>query len=468
MGNMIKLRASVTSYAGNSETNNDNFYMNGRFMYEHETDNIQVSIENSNEFYVFAVSDSLDVSDPQKEIFISIARELKRCHEKELLNEGDLSDKSQKLCQCIQEMYNLLTSVSIDKPEDASKKASFTGILLQENKAVIVSIGSGRAYLLRDGNLKLLTVDVEKTERLLRLGIITQEQVKILSSRYGIPTEESVYQIRKSEEFNIKEGDTILLCTDGIANSVDNETIKEILLSGKNTDEIANKLVKEAINNGSQDNMTALAIRIDKILGELNIITPQKKPAKSIKYGYRSINNKKVPKVSININRIKRYASAFVFCLLVAALIFSTVKLFATIFGKQKPNYDKGTWNISDNTNVGSDTTDGQTDGQNQDEDNGETADLPDGSNGGNKASSGENSGGSSQNGTGSQSGKIQFPTTYVVKRGDTLYSISKTFYNDPNKYDIIIKANNIEDPSKIQVGQVLLIPDPNEENSRE
>jgi nucleoid-associated protein YgaU len=48
---------------------------------------------------------------------------------------------------------------------------------------------------------------------------------------------------------------------------------------------------------------------------------------------------------------------------------------------------------------------------------------------------------------------------TYTVQPGDNLSKISKRFYGDANKYMTIAKANNLEDPDKIKVGQELLIP---------
>lgn len=52
-----------------------------------------------------------------------------------------------------------------------------------------------------------------------------------------------------------------------------------------------------------------------------------------------------------------------------------------------------------------------------------------------------------------------QGPTTYTVQRGDTLSKIARTVYGDPYKYPLIQQANNITDPSRIWVGQVLIIP---------
>lgn len=48
---------------------------------------------------------------------------------------------------------------------------------------------------------------------------------------------------------------------------------------------------------------------------------------------------------------------------------------------------------------------------------------------------------------------------TYTVKSGDNLSKISKLYYGDANQYHKIAKANGLDDPDKIRVGQTLTIP---------
>ena len=47
----------------------------------------------------------------------------------------------------------------------------------------------------------------------------------------------------------------------------------------------------------------------------------------------------------------------------------------------------------------------------------------------------------------------------YIVKSGDNLSNISKSFYGTAGEYTKIAQANNISNPDKIQVGQKLKIP---------
>jgi nucleoid-associated protein YgaU len=49
--------------------------------------------------------------------------------------------------------------------------------------------------------------------------------------------------------------------------------------------------------------------------------------------------------------------------------------------------------------------------------------------------------------------------TTRLIKRGDTLSSISAEMYSDPTRWRVIAQANQLDDPRQIQVGLRLTIP---------
>lgn len=47
-------------------------------------------------------------------------------------------------------------------------------------------------------------------------------------------------------------------------------------------------------------------------------------------------------------------------------------------------------------------------------------------------------------------------PKTYTVKKGDTLWAIAKRYMNDGSKYKQLASLNNISNPNKLKVGQVI------------
>jgi len=46
----------------------------------------------------------------------------------------------------------------------------------------------------------------------------------------------------------------------------------------------------------------------------------------------------------------------------------------------------------------------------------------------------------------------------YTVTPGDTLWSISDRFYNDPSEYEFLMRLNDLDDPDSLEVGQDLLL----------
>ncbi|MGI8435743.1 MAG: LysM peptidoglycan-binding domain-containing protein [Chthoniobacterales bacterium] len=61
----------------------------------------------------------------------------------------------------------------------------------------------------------------------------------------------------------------------------------------------------------------------------------------------------------------------------------------------------------------------------------------------------------------GERRGKSGPPRSHVVQPGDTLFSLSRLYYNSPDRWKDILKANRhaVEDPAKLKVGQTLTIP---------
>ena len=54
---------------------------------------------------------------------------------------------------------------------------------------------------------------------------------------------------------------------------------------------------------------------------------------------------------------------------------------------------------------------------------------------------------------------KAKENVTYKIKWGDTLWDLAKSYYNNPWKYPVIAKYNNIKNPDKIISGKTIIIP---------
>jgi nucleoid-associated protein YgaU len=65
--------------------------------------------------------------------------------------------------------------------------------------------------------------------------------------------------------------------------------------------------------------------------------------------------------------------------------------------------------------------------------------------------------------GTNPTSGGLTTRRTHTVIQGDTLASIAQSEYGDPAKWRAVAVANGIDDPMRVGVGTVLMVPDPRE-----
>jgi serine/threonine protein phosphatase PrpC/LysM repeat protein len=435
MENLVKISSSAASHTGMIQTvNEDNFYINGRSMHEYEADCVQVSVENSGREYLFAVSAGMDREIPNKSTSISAVREIRKLHQSIKSSSKNIEIKFELLSECIEETNNLLHSVLIGNGDDGYKRPAFAGLLISESRAAVLNSGSSRVYMVRDGSFKQLTTDDKKTERLLKMGIITREQAEILSSRFGIPAEQEKTGIEKRELIDIKRGDMFLLCSNGLSDIVDDERIFEILIENMDTGYISNALIKEALKKGGKDNITALVLRVEKVWGEEGA---KAKATQGI-FTHKKVAGQpnKLPKSRRKkIRLIKRIVSTTIALLIIIGVIYGLYKLWTDIANKDssKEVLQPSKTTQTDNTGEeGSELSDenSQSDGEALEPENG--VDLEDPEN----------------------------TVTYTVKSGDNLYKISQKYYGDPEKYTLIMNANNIEDANLIHVGQVLVIPD--------
>jgi len=449
MGYMSIIKASVTSHKGIIKSKNeDNFYMNGRFMYEHETDSVQVSVENKSDNFIFSVSDSMDIVDKEKEVSISITKEFNKYHKKAEYKENDLDTKTGQLANIVSEASKLINSIYSDV--ENFTYPSVACLLIKDNKAYVISLGSCKAFIIRSGFIRQLTSDWEKTQRLLKLGIITDEQAYDLAKRYGIPTENSIIEVQKSEEITLEEGDIFVLSTNGLTDQIEIEDINEAFKTNRELERAVNFLVKSVLKKGEEDNITVMAVRIEKINNTYikEAVPSQKIPRKKTLKSILALLLIKLIKKARKFNMRKVYSSIIASVLILAVLI-GGIRLIKTLSGKKASN------NGLDHTTTQSNYTTGLNSNDNVNNTENDDNNITD-------SSLDSTSQDTEKSGEESSSGINILPTRYTVKKGDTLYNISEHFYGDASKYKVIMEYNNITDPTKIQIGQVLDIPDIN------
>lgn len=155
-------------------------------------------------------------------------------------------------------------------PDLAGMGTTITAMQVAAGSVKIVHVGDSRAYLLRDHRLRRLTRDHTVVERLAREGRIAVEDVErhpqrsVLERALGVSPEVDV----DVQLIDVRPGDRLLLCTDGLSSMLSDDEIRKVLLSERDPDAAADRLLAGALQAGGKDNVTAVLVDFPGAAGE--------------------------------------------------------------------------------------------------------------------------------------------------------------------------------------------------------
>ena len=141
---------------------------------------------------------------------------------------------------------------------------TLTAVVTHGDSLIIGHIGDSRAYLLRSGKLKRLTRDHTLAQRLIDTGIIAADDDlahslrNVLMQALGSRDSECLPDVR---HYSLEDGDQILLCTDGLTDMVDDESIESLLTKAGSAQMACRNLIDSALTNGGKDNVTVVVAK---------------------------------------------------------------------------------------------------------------------------------------------------------------------------------------------------------------
>lgn len=133
-------------------------------------------------------------------------------------------------------------------------------------------VGDSRAYLYRRGRLKQITKDQSLVSKLIEAGQLTEEQAEsyehahIILQALGTADTVSV----DLSYVDLRQGDTVMLCSDGLSGLATHEQIREILADERDPATACQKLIDAACDAGGHDNVTVIVARFEGELPEAN------------------------------------------------------------------------------------------------------------------------------------------------------------------------------------------------------
>jgi serine/threonine protein phosphatase PrpC len=150
--------------------------------------------------------------------------------------------------------------------ELAAMGSTLTAFLLKEGRAFLIHVGDSRAYILRSGELRQMSVDHSVVSEYVRAGLLTREEARTSPYRHVITralgSEDEVFPDTTAQA--IRTGDVFLLCTDGLTDMISDGEIAEIL-AGNVPCKAVQMLIDTANRRGGEDNITAVVVQVKSL-----------------------------------------------------------------------------------------------------------------------------------------------------------------------------------------------------------
>lgn len=177
------------------------------------------------------------------------------------------AQRPKQLQQLIRLMYDCIDKANETVYATAVKESDYSGMgttlvvcCIFEDTAVIAHVGDSRGYIIRDGSIEQVTEDHSVVQQLINKGSITKEEARSHPQRNmitrAVGTDKTVCV--DTCVLDIKKGDYILLCSDGLSGMIEDDEMLRILLRT----ESHQALIDKANDYGGRDNITVIILKV--------------------------------------------------------------------------------------------------------------------------------------------------------------------------------------------------------------
>ena len=140
-----------------------------------------------------------------------------------------------------------------------------TAAAFVDDHLFLAQVGDSRGYILREGTLVQVTRDQSLVNQLIEAGQLTEEEAETFEHNniilQALGTSDTVQVDLTHVE--LRRGDTLMLCSDGLSGMIRNDEIREILRSVEDPLESCKVLTDRANQAGGHDNITVVVAKFE-------------------------------------------------------------------------------------------------------------------------------------------------------------------------------------------------------------
>ena len=176
-------------------------------------------------------------------------------------SQSDLPSRITEIEQTIRAINSVINSSQwVDDPS-AIVGSTMVAAYIEDNICTCFWIGDSRLYIYRDQRLYQITRDHSMVQDMVDRGLLRQEEAA-LHPNHNVLTRAVGVEARIKidiNQFEIKSGDKLLLCSDGLYNELTNQNIIDCL-NREHTENIAEDLLQGVLSRNAADNVSLIVI----------------------------------------------------------------------------------------------------------------------------------------------------------------------------------------------------------------
>src|SRR5688500_680442 len=218
---------------------------------------------------VLVVSDGMGgalAGDVASRMAVETVRDMLAGDEGEAEEEDDAScDPDAPLVECLKNATDYANFAihrrSQEDPRCSGMGATLTAAAVNSDGVSLLQVGDSRGYVIRGGRIKLATKDQSLVQQLVDVGQISEQEAEthmfrnVILQALGAQTELTPATAR----IQLRQGDVLLLCSDGLSGKLRNEEIRQIVSdSSDDLTAACDALVAAANDRGGEDNITVV------------------------------------------------------------------------------------------------------------------------------------------------------------------------------------------------------------------
>jgi protein phosphatase len=183
-----------------------------------------------------------------------------------LAEDGDEGPDVDRLKRACKQANSAVFEASEENPEWKGMGSTVVVAAIRGGEVGVLNVGDSPAYLFRNGSPQLISQDHSWPAEQVRLGVIKPEEAVDHPLKHRLTRAVGVWESIQAftDRIDIHEGDTIVLCSDGVESAgVSVEEMGKLLLRDGDLDAGAKRVIERCREMGAPDNVTLAVARVE-------------------------------------------------------------------------------------------------------------------------------------------------------------------------------------------------------------